>query len=62
MYLSTSFRLEHEEEIEEYVKEKLPELIKDEIFKDANKLNELIRQCVRGQLKSMITEILQGKD
>lgn len=62
MFLSTSFRLEHEEEIEEYVKEKLPELIKDEIFKDENKLKELIRQCVRGQLKSMITEILQGKD
>lgn len=62
MFLSTSFRLEHEEEIEEYVKEKLPELIKDEIFKDENKLNEVIRQCVRGQLKSMITEILQGKD
>ena len=62
MYISTSFQLEHEEEIEKYVKEKLPELIKDEIFKDANKLNELIRQCVRGQLKSMITEILQGKD
>lgn len=62
MFISTSFRLEHEEEIEKYIKEKLPELIKDEIFKDENKLNELIRQCVRGQLKSMITEILQGKD
>lgn len=62
MYISTSFQLENEEEIEKHIREKLPELIKDEIFRDENKLNELIRQCVRGQIKSTITEILQGKD
>lgn len=62
MYINTSFQLENKEEIEKHIREKLPELIKDEIFRDENKLNELIRQCVRGQIKSTITEILQGKD
>lgn len=62
MYISTSFQLENEEEIEKHIREKLPELIKDEIFRDENKLNELIKQCIRGQIKSTITEILQGKD
>lgn len=62
MYINTSFQLENEEEIEKHIREKLPELIKDEIFRDENKLNELIKQCIRGQIKSTITEILQGKD
>ena len=43
MYISTSFQLENEEEIEKHIREKLPELIKDEIFRDENKLNELIK-------------------
>ena len=62
MYISVNLNLDNQEQISNYVKEHLPEAIKDEIFKDENKLKSIIKQCVQSQIKGAITEILQGKD
>lgn len=62
MYISVNLNLDNQEQITNYVKEHLPEAIKNEIFKDENKLKSIIKQCVQSQIKGAITEILQGKD
>nr|DAZ25015.1 MAG TPA: hypothetical protein [Caudoviricetes sp.] len=61
MHISTTLQLENQAEIAEHIKKKLPELIKEELFSDESRLRYLIKQCVQGQIKSTITEILQGK-
>lgn len=62
MFISVNVNLDNQEQITNYIKEHLPEVIKDEIFKDENKLKSIIKQCVQSQIKGVITEILQGKD
>ena len=62
MYLNFSFTPELTEEIEEYIKQQLPSIINEEVFQDENRLRSMIRDSVRGQLKSLISELLQGRD
>lgn len=62
MHLNFSFTPELTEEIKEYVKQQMPSIINEEIFQDENKLRSMIRDSVRGQLKSLISELLQGRD
>ena len=62
MYLNFSFTPELTEEIKDYVKKQMPSIINEEIFQDENKLRSMIRDSVRGQLKSLISELLQGRD
>ena len=50
------------EELEAYVKAKLPEELNEALFQDKNYLNKVIKDAVKGQIRSVITEILQGKD
>ena len=62
MYLNFRFTPELTEEIKDYVKKQMPSIINEEIFQDENKLRSMIRDSVRGQLKSLISELLQGRD
>ena len=62
MLLNFSFTPELTEEIKEYVQQQLPSIINEEIFQDENKLRSMIRDAVRGQIKSLISELLQGRD
>lgn len=50
------------EELEKFVKAKLPEELNEALFQDKNFLSKTIQAAVRGQIRSTITEILQGKD
>ena len=50
------------EELEKFVKAKLPEELNEALFRDKNFLSKTIQAAVRGQIRSNITEILQGKD
>lgn len=62
MYLNFNFTPELTEEIKEYVKQQMPSIINEEIFQDENKLRSMIRDAVKGQIKSLICELLQGRD
>ncbi len=62
MYLTIDFKPEKTEELEKYIKAVLPEAINEAIFKDINRLNAIITECVRGYIKGTITELMQGKD
>lgn len=62
MNLNISYSLDELKEVDDIVKERLPEIIKEVLLKDENKLRNMIRDAVRGQLRSTITEILQHKD
>lgn len=62
MYINTSIQLERQEEIIEHLKKTLPELIKEELFSDEDKIRNILRQCIQGQIKAMITELLQSKE
>lgn len=49
-------------ELEKYIKAKLPEQLNEALFQDKTYLDKVIKDCVKGQIKSCITELLQGKD
>ena len=50
------------EELTNYVKTMLPDALNEALFQDKNYLNRVIKEAVKGQLRSCITEILQEKD
>ena len=62
MYISVNYSTEELKILDDIVKSRLPQILCEEILKDETKLRALIRESVRGQLRSTITEILQGKD
>lgn len=49
-------------ELEEYVKAELPHIINENLFADRKELNRLIQECVKGQIKANINDLMQGKD
>lgn len=62
MYLTVGFNPEKTKEIEDYIKALLPEIINENIFADKNKLKTMINECVKGQIKATINDLMQGKD
>lgn len=50
------------EELQNYIKAKLPELINEYFFSNPAELNKIIRDCLKGQLKATACEIFQGKE
>ena len=62
MYLTISLDVEKTKELEQYIKAILPEIINENIFKDQNKLKSMINECVKGQIKATINDLMQGKD
>lgn len=62
MYLSVNIEPEKTKELEWYIKAVLPEIINEKLFEDKNKLNAMIRECVKGQIKATINDLMQGKD
>ena len=49
-------------EIEGYIKSQIPEIINEYFFQNPTELNKIIRECLKGQLKSTCVELFQGKD
>lgn len=49
-------------ELEQYVKSELPHIINENLFEDRKELNRLIQECVKGQIKANINDLMQGKD
>ena len=49
-------------ELEWYIKSHLPEIINEYFFQNPTELNKIIRECLKGQLKSTCVELFQGKD
>lgn len=62
MQISISIKPEITEEVEEYIKDILPEVINKTWLDDPTQLNGIIRECVRGYIKGTITDLIQGKD
>lgn len=62
MYLSINLSPEKTKELELYIKSILPEVINENIFADTNKLKSLINECVKGQIKATINDLMQGQD
>lgn len=62
MYLSINLSPEKTKELELYIKAILPEVINENIFADTNKLKSLINECVKGQIKATINDLMQGQD
>ena len=62
MYISLNIEPEKTKELEWYIKSVLPEIINEKLFEDKNKLNAMIRECVKGQIKATINDLMQGKD
>ena len=62
MYITVGLNPEKTKEIEDYIKAVLPEIINENIFADKNKLKTMINECVKGQIKATINDIMQGKD
>lgn len=62
MYITVGLNPEKTKEIEDYIKAVLPEIINENIFADTNKLKTMINDCVKGQIKATINDIMQGKD
>ena len=62
MYISLSLEPEKTKELEQYIKAILPEIINEHLFEDTNSLRKMINECVKGQIKAHINDILQGKD
>ncbi len=59
MYIRLEVEPEKTEELEKYIKAKLPEIIKENIFSDKNRLKKLINECVQGQIRMMINNLIQ---
>lgn len=49
-------------ELEKYIEAKLPEQLNEALFQDKTYLDKCIKDCVKGQIKSCICELLQGKN
>lgn len=62
MYLTIGLNPEKTKELEGYIKSILPEIINENIFADQNKLKQMINECVKGQIKATINDLMQGKD
>ena len=50
------------EELETYVKAKLPAELNEALFQDKNYLDKVIKDCVKSHIKSCISEMMQGRD
>ena len=63
MFLRVNLDIEaiQTEELTNYVKIMLPDALNEALFQDKNYLNKVIKDAVKGQIRSTITEILQGK-
>ena len=61
MYLKVNINLEPEisGEIEKLISEQMHDALVEALIQDKNYLNKIIRDCVKGQIKAHITEILQ---
>lgn len=64
MYLKANINLEPEisGEIENLISGQMHDALVEALIQDKNYLNKVIRDCVKGQIKSHITEILQDKN
>ena len=62
MYITINLSVEQTKEIEKYIKAILPEIINENLFQDQNKLKSMINECVRGQIKATINDLMQGRD
>lgn len=62
MQVSISFKPEITQEVEQYIKDVLPEVINKTLLEDPTQLNGIIRECVRGYIKGTITSLIQDKD
>ena len=62
MQVSISFKPEITQEVEQYIKDVLPEVINKTLLEDPTQLNGIIRECVSGYIKGTITNLIQGKD
>lgn len=62
MYLTVSLDPQKTKELEQYIQDILPEIINENLFKDQNKLKSMVNECVRGQIKATINDLMQGKD
>lgn len=62
MYLSVNIEPEKTKELEWYIKAVLPEIINEKLFEDKNKLNAMIRECVKGQIMATINNLMQEKE
>lgn len=64
MYIDLKFNLDLNctQEIEWYVKSKLPEMINEKLFENPQELNKLIKSAVEGQFRQIANEVLQSKD
>ena len=60
MYINIDFRLN--EELQEQIKQETIKQATEMLLQNPNELRSMIKECVKGQLKAIITEILQGKD
>lgn len=61
MYVTVSLEAEKTKELEQYIKAILPEIINENIFKDQNRLKSMINECVKGQIKATINDLMQAK-
>lgn len=64
MYLKLNIDLEPElsGKIENLISENLEDALVEALIRDKNYLNKVIRDCVKSQIRSHITEILQDKN
>lgn len=62
MRINIDLELSKTKELEDYIKDQLPDLLNEYFFKNPTELNKIIRECLKGQLKSCTCEILQGKE
>lgn len=62
MYLTVSLDPQKTKELEQYIQDVLPEIINENLFKDQNKLKSMVNECVKGQIKATINDLMQGKD
>ena len=62
MYITVNLDEEFSKQMGEYIKDKLPEMIKQELFENEYRLRELINQCVKGHIKVMINDITKENE
>lgn len=62
MYLTVGLEPQKTKELEQYIQDVLPEIINENLFKDQNKLKSMVNECVKGQIKATINDLMQGKD
>lgn len=62
MYVTINITPEKTYELEQYIKAELPHIVNEILFEDRKELNKLIQECVKGQIKANINDLMQGKD